>query len=870
MVPLRLRSLFRRSQVESDLDEELRFHLEQQIEYEIARGKSPQEARYTALRRMGGLEQRKEECRDMRHMNLIDNMRRDVRYAARMLARSPGFTMAALLALALGIGANTAMYGIVHAVMLRPLEVREPDQLVRVYESNPGLNRLTWSASVRNYLSWKEQAHNLDLAAFQGYAAGWTRDGESERLEGMAATSSFLGVLGMTMRMGRWFHDEEERAGQHRVVVLSEGLWATRFGRDPGVVGRKLFLNGEPHSVVGIASERLTIPTAPDLWVPLVIDPGASRGNRQYTVIGRLRPGFTAPQAQAEMSSIAGGLERAFPESNKGWSVSVVPLMRWLVSAEIRTALLVLLGAVGMVLLIACANVANLLAARAEARRKEIAIRAAIGAGASRISQQLLTESLLLSLLGGALGVAFGYSIVGVARSSLFEIVPRADEISIDLTVLAFALSVSAITGLLFGLMPIVQLGRMRSLDALHQAGRTSQPAPRSRLRALLVVAQLSLATVLLIGAGLLLQSFARLQGVSLGLNPDSVLTARISLPRARYADGEAISALLSRLTDALKSAPGVQAAGVSSAIPLGPGSTPAGTAVAIGAPDSALGQPMTSAWRSVDAGFFAALRIPLLSGRVFGPEDGPGKRRVFVLSRQAARSLYGTSHPIRRQLQLNDAIGEVIGVVGDIRMKSIADPPERVVYLPVSQGGRFAVFAVFVKTRNGSPEAAATLIRERLREIDSALPAYGFRAMNDWVDTSSARTRIRTWVLALLAAVALALGMIGIYGVLAYLVTLRRHEFGVRLALGAQPGSLLRLVLGQGLGLAAIGIAIGLVGAVMLTRVLETLLFGVSTRDPMTFLGVAILLLVAALVACYAPARRAARADPIAALRAE
>jgi putative ABC transport system permease protein len=686
----------------------------------------------------------------------------------------------------------------------------------------------------------------------------------------MVATSSFLPVLGMTMRMGRWFHDEEERAGQHRVVVLSQGLWGTRFGRDPGVVGRKLFLNGEPYSVVGIASEGLTIPTAPDLWVPLVIDPSASRGNRQHTAIGRLKPGFTAQQAQAEMSSIAGGLERQFPESNKGWSVSVVPLMHWLVSAEIRTALLVLLGAVGMVLLIACANVANLLVARAEARRKEIAIRAAIGAGASRISQQLLTESLLLSLLGGALGVAFGYSIVGVARSSLFEIVPRADEISIDLTVLAFALGVSVITGLLFGLMPIVQLGKMRSLDALHQAGRTSQPAPRSRLRALLVVAQLSLATLLLIGAGLLLQSFARLQSVSLGLDPDSVLTARISLPRARYADGEAISALLSRLTDALKSAPGVQAAGVSSAIPLGPGSATAGTAVAIGAPDSALGQPMSSAWRSVDAGFFAALRIPLLRGRVFGPEDGPGKRRVFVLSQQAARSLYGTSDPIGRQLQLNDAVGEVIGVVGDIRMKSIADPPERVVYLPISQGGRFSVFAVFVKTRDGSPGAAATLIRERLREIDSALPAYGFRTMNDWVNTSSARTRIRTWVLALLAAVALALGMIGIYGVLAYLVTLRRHEFGVRLALGAQPGSLLRLVLGQGLWLAAIGIAIGLVGAVMLTRVLETLLFGVSTRDPMTFLGVAILLLVASLIACYAPARRAARADPIAALRAE
>jgi putative ABC transport system permease protein len=622
----------------------------------------------------------------MRHMNLIDNLKGDIRYAARMLVRSPGFTLAALLALALGIGANTAMYSIVHAVMLRPLDVREPDQLVRLYESNPSLNRPTWSASVRNYISWNEQAHSLDLAAFQGYTASWTEDGEAERLEGMAATATFLPVLGMTLRMGRWFRDEEQRAGQHRAVVLNERLWAARFGRDPAMVGRKLFLNGEPYTVVGIASEGIAIPTAPDLWVPLVIDPKASRGNRQYTIIGRLRPGFTAQQAQAELSSIASGLAREFPESNKDWTVSVVSLMHWLVSSEIRTALVVLLGAVGMVLLIAAANVANLLVARAEARRKEIAIRAALGAGASRISQQLLTESLLLSLLGGALGVGLGYAIVRAARRSLFEIVPRANEISIDRTVLAFALGLSVITGLLFGLMPVVQLGRMWSLEALHQAGRTSQPAPRSRLRASLVVAQLSLATLLLIGAGLLLQSFARLQGVSLGIDPESVLTARISLPQTRYAGGEAISAVLSRLIDAIKSVPGVQAAGASNAIPLGPGSTITGTAVAIGASNSGPSQPTSFGWRSADAGYFAALRIPLLRGRIFGPEDGTAKRRVFVLSQQAALSLYGSSDPVGRRLQLNDAVGEVIGVVGDVRMKSIADPPERVVYVPISQ----------------------------------------------------------------------------------------------------------------------------------------------------------------------------------------
>jgi putative ABC transport system permease protein len=762
------------------------------------------------------------------------------------------------------------MYTIVHGVMLRPLDVREPDRLVRVYESNPRRNLPTFSASVPNFLSWKEQTRSLDLAAFQGYPANWTEDREPARLEGIAATSTLFRVLGMTPRLGRWFLEEEQLPGQDRVVVLSETLWKARFGEDPGVVGRRVILNGEAYSVIGVAYGGLSLPAASDLWVPLVMNPNATRGNRQYTVIGRLRPGFTIEQAQSEMSAIADELDRRFPESNSGWNVSIVPLMHWLITAEVRTALLALLGAVGMVLLIACANVANLMLARAESRRKEIAIRAALGAGASRISQQLLTESLLLSLIGGAHGVALGYAIVAIARRWLVEIVPRAEEISVDLSVLGFALAISAFTGLLFGSTPILQLGRMRNLEALHQAGRTSQPAPRSRLRASLVVAQLSLATMLIIGAGLLLQSFAHLQGVSPGLDPNSVLTARISLPRARYADGPTISAFFSRLTDALQSAPGVHAAGVSSAIPMGPGSTTAGTVEAVSPRDSSPGQAMNAAWRSVDAGFFAALRIPLLRGRVFGSEDIPGRCCVFVISEQAARSLYGAADPVGRQLRLNGTVGEIIGVVGDIRMKSIGDPTETVVYVPIAQGGRFGVFAMFVKTDGGSTEAAATLIKEKLREIDPAVPAFGFRAMGNWVDSSSARTRIRTWVLTFLAAVGLAIGIIGVYGVLAYLVACRRHEFGVRLALGAQPNSLLRLVLAQGLGLAAIGIGIGLVGAVMLTGILETLLFGVSARDPMTFMVVALVFLVAALIASYAPARRAANADAIAVLRTD
>ena len=562
-----------RRRADQELEEEIRFHLELEIQEQIEAGVSPEEAYYRAQRNFGSSLLAKERSREVWGFRFVEELWTDLCYGARILRKHPGFTFVSVLTLALGVGATTAIFSIVHSVMLRPIPLREPDNLVRIYETNPSRNLLTFSASIPNYVSWKEQAHSLELAAFQGYAPNWTGDDEPERLEGIAATSSFLHVLGTDMQLGRWFVEEEQKPGQHRVAVLSDRFWRWRFGQDTGVIGRMLLLNGEPYTVIGVMSPGITVPSSPDLWVPLVIDPKANRGNHQYTVIGRLRAGFILQQAQAEMLSIARELEQQFPGSNQGWGVAVVPLLHWLIPHEVRTALLVLLGAVAMVMLIACANVANLQLARAEARRKEIAIRAALGASAGRISRQLLTESLLLSLTGGALGVASASGIVDIARRSLVEIVPRAEEISIDLNVLTFALGVSVITGLLFGLAPLAQLGKMRRFDALHGTSRTSEPAPRRRLRAVLVVGQVSLATLLVVGAGLLIQSFARLQQVSLGMDADPVLTARIALPRARYADGATISALFSRLTETLKSAPGVHAAGVSSAIPLGPGS---------------------------------------------------------------------------------------------------------------------------------------------------------------------------------------------------------------------------------------------------------------------------------------------------------
>lgn len=874
---LRLGGLFHKGRRDRDLAEELESHLQLHVEDNLRAGMKPEEARRQAVLKLGGIESIKDAYRDRRGLPLLEGLAQDLRYGTRLLRRNPGFTAVAVLTLALGIGGSTAIYSLVYAVMFRPLPFHQPDALVRIYETNPTRNSWTSHASIPNYVSWKEEVRSLELAAFQGGSPIWTGDGEPERLGSVRATASFLPVLGTDLHLGRWFLEEEQRPGQHRVAVLSEQLWKRRFGQDPNVRGRKLLLDGESYTVVGVARAELAIPSwmpDADLWVPLIVDPNANRGNRQYKVIGRIRPGFTLQQARADMRAIARQLERQFPASNQGQGVRVVPLLHWIIPPEIRTALLVLLGAVGMVMLIACANVANLQLARAEARRKEMAIRAALGAGRARIMRQLLTESLLLSLAGGALGIALGGAIVDIARGALVEIVPRADKVSMDLNVLTFALAVSLVTGVLFGMAPLVQLGEMRSLDALHQAGRTSQPAAGGRLQALLVVAQVSLASLLLVGAGLLIHSFVRLQQVSLGIDPDSVLTARLPLPHARYPGGREISAMLSRLTDALQSAPGVHAAGVSSAIPLAPYTHTTGSATAVAPSNASLGKPISCGWRAADAGFFAALRIPVLRGRVFAREDGGDGRPVFVLSREAARRLYGAEDPVGRQLELSGAageaiVGEVIGLVGDVHMEDITGPPEPIVYLPVARGGRFGTYSLFVRT-DSRPEAAATLVRARLRDIDPDQPAYGFRSMRGWVEETWAPAQIRTWVLGLLASVALTVAMIGIYGVLAYLVTIRRHELAVRLALGAHPRNLLNLVLVQGLGLALVGLAAGLAGAMLLARVLDTLVFGVSSHDLATFLGVAVLLFFAALVACYAPAQRAARTDPIVALRSE
>ncbi len=630
------------------------------------------------------------------------------------------------------------------------------------------------------------------------------------------------------------------------------------------MVGRQLILNGSPYSIIGVASARMSVPSEPDLWVPQVVELSARRGNRYLSVIGRLKPGFTRDQAQADMSTIGAGLAQAYPDSNRDYGVSVTPFADSLVSDEIRTALVVLFAAATIVLLIACGNVANVLLSRAVGRRQEMAIRTALGAGAARITRQLMTESVLLSMSGAVLGVVVSAAVIAVARRGLVDVVPRIEDVSMDVPALGFALGLAMLAGIVFGLAPLWQINRDHSAGLLHATAWGDRIQSRNGARALLLIGQVTLTTLLLVAAGLLMQSLLRLHRVPLGIDADSVVTAKLSLAKARLPNGAAISDFLARLTGDLRQRPGVTAAGISSAIPLSPG------ALTITQVAGEADPFVTCEWRLVDSGYFRSLGISLVRGRLFTLKDGPTAPRVFVISQQTARALYGNSDPIGRRLRLeNGTTGAVIGVVADVRMRSLGEPAERVVYFPPAQFGFFPLFNVVVRT-NGSSDVAAGLIRERLKAHDPALAAFEIQRMSHWIVRSASLMRIRTQLVSLLGAIALLLGMIGIYGVMSYLVAQRRREFGIRLALGVRPAALPFVVVAQAFRHVLPGIGLGLLAAALIGERIRSLLFEVDAQDPTTFAGVAIVVALVSLVAAYVPARRAATSDPLVVLRAE
>jgi putative ABC transport system permease protein len=791
----------------------------------------------------------------------------DLRYTVRMLRKSPLFTVAIVLTVALGIGATTTIFSFVNAVILRPLPYEQPNRLVWIAERNDTLNLPTFAASVLNYLSWQEQPLPFDQVAASGFASFiLTGQGEPEQFTGGTLTPSLFPLLGIRPVLGRAFRDGEDRPGGDKVVMLSEALWRRRFGGDPSIVGRSLIVNGVATTVVGIAPASLAPLTNGDMWTPLMFDPASEiRLNHVILAVGRLRSGVTLERAQAEMDVVAARVGQQYPEV-KDWGIRLVDFYRVFVSPQLQTTLLVLLAAVGCVLLIASANVANMLLARAGARQKEIAVRTALGASRARLLGQLLIESLVLSTLGGIVGVIAALWGVDAINSVMPANLLPVPEVHVDMTVLLFALALTIITGLLFGLAPALLGAKTDLNEVLKQATRGSSGA-RPRLRNGLAAAELALATILLVGAGLLTQSLLRLQHVKLGFESDRLLTFQLALPATAYPP-DARAAFYRRLIESLRAAPGVRAAAVSSGIPFGNGNYTATPIVTKGPsplpPDAAV----TTDWRVVSPGYFRAMNIPLLRGRDFADSDAPATAPLVVIVSQAtAQRFWGDDDPLGRTLhRQGDPAREytVVGVVGDVRQRTLALETAAIYYPSFNLAPRMDV----VVRAEGSATSLLPSVRQKVHELDAALPISTVRTMDEWVSNNAAQPRLNAILLAVFAGVAMVIAAIGIYGVLAYSVNLRTLEIGLRMALGAPREQVVRLIVREGMTVSLIGIAVGVACALAVNRVLASLVFDIAVRDPLTYVAVAAALALVALVACVIPALKASRVDPLVALR--
>jgi putative ABC transport system permease protein len=791
----------------------------------------------------------------------------DLRYAFRLLRKSHLFTLTVVLTVAIGIGATTAIFSVVNAVLLRPLPFEDPARLMQVAEKNDSLHLPQFGASALNYLSWTEATHTFDrLGAMSFGTYTLSGKGDPENYTGNAITPSLMPLLGLHAIVGRGFADGEDRPGAAPVAMIGETLWARRFGRDPGVVGRPVTLNGTAYTVVGVAPRALNLITGGDVAVPLVIDPPKEiRLNHVLFVVGRLKPGVTARAAQSEMDTIAARMGQQYPEV-KEWGISLVSFTDTFVSSQLRTALLVLLGAVGFVLLIVSANVANLLLARALDRHKEMAVRAALGAGRARLLRQLLVESLVLSGIGGALGLLGATWGVSWLQSTLPPNVLPVPDIGVDPIVVSFALGVTLVTGVVFGVAPAWHSARTDVNTALKDAGRSATGGVRPAFRKGLAAAELALATVLLIGAALLVRSLVALQRVPLGFNPNGVISMQVSLPVTKYPNPKRV-AFYRELNATLAAIPGVTRAGITSGMPFGVGNYTTSPFAAPGKSVLPAGVSVPIDWRTVSPGFFAALEIPLLRGRDFTDADTIGAPEVMIVSRATARTMWGDEDPIGRTVR-RVADGKdytVVGMVGDVRSSTLTRESPALYY---SNGVRtWPLMDIVIRTATDSAPIVAT-VRAKVKAIDPELPVANVRPMIEWISTSAAQPRLNATLLGVFAAVALLVAAIGTYGVLAYSVSQRTKELGLRMALGADRSGVLRLVVREGMIVGAAGIACGIVAAGVLGRALSALVFGVSVWDPPTYVTVSGLLALVALLSCLVPAIRASRVDPMTALR--
>jgi len=798
----------------------------------------------------------------------------DIKYGVRILVKSPGFTLVAVLTLAIGIGTNTAIFSVVNGVLLRSLPYPRAERLVWFEGINPDRGISNSHLSVPDYHDWRSQTDVFEsITAIVQQGIIMTGDeAEAEYIPFAKVTPSFFQTMGVYPFMGRALLKEDEVAGEV-VAVLSYGLWQRRFGANPNILGSRITLGGTRCIVVGVMPAGFDYPTNTQVWIMLYPNPKERRDNRYVRVIiARLKPTATIAGAQSQIDTISARLQQQYPETNYGWSARLWGLQAW-TTRDVRTSLLLLLGAVGFVLLIACANIANLLFARASARRREIAVRTALGAGQWRIIRQLLTESLLLAVAGGAVGLALSFLLIKLLIAVGPADVPRLGQVGLDARVLAFTVGVVGLVGLFFGLAPALHASKTDLNDVLKEGGRSGSEGPgRNRVRAVLVVTEIALSLLLLIGAGLLIKSFVLLRDVNPGFDPENVLTMRVALPGKRYPEPQQSATFFRELTQRVSALPGVEAAGAALSLPLGESNSTAGRSFVREGRPLAPEEALQTDYFVLTPDYFKTMRIPVKTGRSFTDGDTAETPPVVVVNESIARRIFAGEDPIGKRITVwpdEKFPREIVGVVSDVKISRLDEETGYQIYVPHAQDAGWGVMSLAVRTK-GKPEALTSPVRGAILSIDKNQPAYDIKTMDDVFSASVAKTRLVMLLFGVFSMFALLLASIGIYGVIAYSVAQRTHEIGIRLALGAQTRDVLRMIITQGMILALIGAGLGLAGAFAATRVMRRLLYGVSPTDPLIFVGVSLLLTVVALLACYIPARRATKVDPMIALRYE
>jgi putative ABC transport system permease protein len=874
---VRLRALRRRDAVLNEIDEELRAHMEMEIEANRELGMTPDEAHRSAAKSFGNLDSMRDLAYEVKGGGFVETLWQDLRYSGRMLVKHPGFTLIAVLTLGLGIGANTAIFSIVNAVLLRPFPYEAPEQLVIPGESSNGTRGNT-GLSYPNFADWKDDRKVFTAASAVRANENFnlTGAGEPERLQGRLVSAGFFSLLGVKPFLGRDFLAEDDRPGATPTVVLSYGLWSRRFGNDQGIVGKQITLNNQSYTVIGVSPQDFQYELEADVTVPIGLqaerfkargaDPGIS-------AVARLKPNVSLEQAETELNLLYAQLEQQYPDSNTSRRVYLTPLHEGFVG-NVRQPLLILLGAVGLVLLIACANVANLLLVRSSTRRREISVRVALGASRGRIIRQLLTESVLLAAIGGLLGILLAHWGTSFIAYQLPDGIPRLREAYMDLRVLGFTLGVSLLTGLLFGLAPALQASRLNLTEALKEGDRGSA-GTRQRLRSVLVVSEVALTLTLLVGAGLLIQSFRRVLQVDPGFKPENLLTMQVSVNNP---DGHQIATFFQQLQENVRKLPGVKSVAVSNGLPLGVANNP--IFIIVGRPLPEKGKEPGATRYTVSPDYFQTMGIELLRGRLFNAQDRPDTPSVVIVDEALVQQHFQNEDPIGKRLAQStsgEPSHEIIGVVRHVEHNSLDAQAQRrpQFYFNFNQippdrlPGSTRRINVLTRT-DVEPSSLTSAVRAEIARLNKDQAVFNVRTMEEIVSQNVAPRRFSMLLLTVFAVVALLLASIGIYGMLSYAVAQRTREIGLRMTLGAQRGDVLRLVIAHGMKLALVGVVLGLIASLALTRTMTNLLFGVSATDPVTFVGIAFLLALVALLACWVPARRATKVDPIIALRYE